>query len=161
LIERLIQQGLRQTEIAKVMGVTKSFISRVAAGQRALTLEHLARLEEKLKKPVALFLIESMARPDEPPQLAHERERIRQLMNRPEVVENDRALTPAEEKEADALHQGIKGDLAAIRSSVRPTKSRVIKLLQDEAGLSIAKARQVYEVQARFAAAHRAPLFGT
>lgn len=60
VIAMLIAQGLTQVAIARILGVTRSYISRVSGGQRCLTLQHLATLEEKLGRSIPLMLIESI-----------------------------------------------------------------------------------------------------
>ncbi len=44
-------------EIGALMGLKESFISRVRNGQRSLTLEHLARLEDALGKSLPAILV--------------------------------------------------------------------------------------------------------
>ena len=50
------------THIAKLLGVTKSYVSRVKAGKRSLTLDHLAVLEMELGRSVPLMLMETIPR---------------------------------------------------------------------------------------------------
>jgi len=61
-IALLIGQGRSLTDIARMLGVTKSYISRVNSGQRALTLEHLAALQEKTGQPIPLLVLNAMPR---------------------------------------------------------------------------------------------------
>ena len=62
VIDLLIERGMNVTRIASLLAVSKSYISRVKAGKRSLTLDHLAVLERKLGSPVALLLMESIPR---------------------------------------------------------------------------------------------------
>lgn len=55
-IELLESRGMTQTEIAKFLLVSKSFISRVKAGTRSFTLQHLADVSLKFDEPLALLL---------------------------------------------------------------------------------------------------------
>jgi transcriptional regulator with XRE-family HTH domain len=59
LIEWLKQQGKSQKDVAVLLGVSESFISRVASGHRSLTVDHLAELEDRLKLPLPVLLLES------------------------------------------------------------------------------------------------------
>jgi len=54
--------GMTLTEIAKMLGVTKSYVSRVNAGQRSFTLEHLAKLQRKTGRPIPLLAMQAMSR---------------------------------------------------------------------------------------------------
>jgi len=177
LIRQLVKDGHNQTEIADMLGVTKSYISRVAAGQRALTLEHLATLERALGKPMALLLLEGTADPSDTPERIRERERIRKLLNRPVCAGKDEPLPAEEQGEVDRLSAeldrklGVRSRAASSKKArtvllprakaTRVNKLRVIKLLQREAGLPPAAARRAYEVQAKFAAGQGLRLFGT
>jgi transcriptional regulator with XRE-family HTH domain len=170
LIRQIAHQGRTQTEIAVMLGVTKSFVSRVATGQRALTIEHLAKLEQALGKPVALLLMEGAT--DDGPQ--RERQRLRGLLRRPGGAAEDRPLTAREQNEAQKLSEQIDRRLARLsrqgasilsasrRVSDAPgiSKVRVIGLLKRQAGLSPTAARRVYEVQAQFAEKRGLVLFG-
>jgi transcriptional regulator with XRE-family HTH domain len=69
VIEYLISQGSSLAQIASVLGVTKSFISRVRSRQRSLTLDHLAMLEDFAGRPLPLLLIEATPELDVPPNL--------------------------------------------------------------------------------------------
>lgn len=51
------QMSLR--EIGEVVGLSESFVSRVANGQRRFTLEHLDRFEQALGQPLPLLLLEA------------------------------------------------------------------------------------------------------
>jgi transcriptional regulator with XRE-family HTH domain len=177
LIRQLVKGGRKQIQIAGMLQVTKSFISRVAAGQRALTLEHLAMLERVLGKPIALLVLEGTARVDDAPERVGERERIRKLLVRPTCAGEEKPLSAAEQAEVDKLNDEIDARLSALsaqggspranaarprnRGATRVTKLQVVNLLQQKAGLSKAAARRAYQVQIEFAANRGLALFGT
>ena len=56
----LVSRGMTLTQIAGLLGVTKSYISRVKAGTRSFTLDHLAQLEREVSEPLPLLLIRSI-----------------------------------------------------------------------------------------------------
>jgi len=58
IIQHLVDQGITVTQIAKWIGSSKSFVSRVKSGQKALTIARLVRLEEGLKRPLPLLYME-------------------------------------------------------------------------------------------------------
>lgn len=68
-IALLCDRGLNLTQIAQLLGVTKSYISRVRAGTRSLTLDHLADLQLKLGEPIPLLLVNATPLSTVPPQL--------------------------------------------------------------------------------------------
>jgi transcriptional regulator with XRE-family HTH domain len=60
IIRTLVKRGYTLTGIASATGVTKSYISRVNAGTRGLTLEHLAKLEIAVGEPLPWLWLESI-----------------------------------------------------------------------------------------------------
>jgi predicted transcriptional regulator len=60
IIRLLTGRGMNLTQIAQILGVTKSYISRVNAGDRGLTLDHIAELQRKTCLPIPLMLMESI-----------------------------------------------------------------------------------------------------
>jgi transcriptional regulator with XRE-family HTH domain len=60
VVNLLVKQGMTLTRIANMLGVTKSYISRVKAGQRSLTLDHIGVLGEQTDQPLAFLLLKSM-----------------------------------------------------------------------------------------------------
>lgn len=60
IVNLLVDRGMNLTEIAELIGVTKSFISRVKSGQRSLTLDHLARFERALGEPIPWLLMRAI-----------------------------------------------------------------------------------------------------
>lgn len=61
-IRVLVDRGFSLTEIAKMLGVSKSYISRVKMGSRSFTLDHLERLQEKCGEQIPLLILESVPR---------------------------------------------------------------------------------------------------
>lgn len=174
LIRQLVASGRTQTQIANMLAVTKSFISRVSAGQRALTIEHLSRLEQMLGKPIALFLLEAAPTPADSPELVREREKLRSLLQHSAQTGDDKPLPAAEQSEVDQLSRNLDMQLKMLARAASPRhsapsqakapivrRSQVVRLLQREAGLSLAAARRAYQAQAKFAASRGLALFGT
>jgi transcriptional regulator with XRE-family HTH domain len=50
------------TEIAKILAVSKSYISRVKAGTRKFTLDHMSILEDALGASLPVLLVEAIPR---------------------------------------------------------------------------------------------------
>jgi hypothetical protein len=59
VIEFLVKGGITLTAIAATTGVTKSFLSRVKAGSRGLTIDHLVALESMVGEPLPLLLLKA------------------------------------------------------------------------------------------------------
>ena len=57
IIEFLVKRGMTLTSIAKAIGVTKSFLSRVKARSRSLTIDHLVAIEAVVGEPLPLLLL--------------------------------------------------------------------------------------------------------
>ena len=62
VVNLLVARGMTLTEIASLLGVTKSYISRVKAGTRKFTLDHIAILEDKLDASLPVLLVEAVPR---------------------------------------------------------------------------------------------------
>jgi hypothetical protein len=60
IINLLIERGSTPAEIAKTLGATKSFVSRVKSGSRSLTLEHLHALEVEHGEPMPWLLMDAI-----------------------------------------------------------------------------------------------------
>lgn len=56
------QRGMSLRAIGELVGLSESFISRVARGERHLTDEHLARFETALGEPLAVLLLDAVDR---------------------------------------------------------------------------------------------------
>src|SRR6267142_2060453 len=57
IIEYLRAAGYSQVKIARMLGVSESYISLVRARERSLTLDHIERLSDMLSMPIgALFI---------------------------------------------------------------------------------------------------------
>jgi transcriptional regulator with XRE-family HTH domain len=59
VVRMLVERGMTLTSIARTLGVTKSYVSRVNAGTRSLTLNHLVDLERELHMPLPLMFMEA------------------------------------------------------------------------------------------------------
>ena len=59
LVDLLRQRGRTLKQIAEILELSESFMSRVSRGERSLTLEHLTRLEDELGEPLPLLLLEA------------------------------------------------------------------------------------------------------
>ncbi len=71
IVNLLITRGMTASEIAGTLDVTKSFISRVKAGTRNFTLNHLATLEDFVGESLPLLLIEAIPQELIAPQHRH------------------------------------------------------------------------------------------
>ena len=80
VVTLLIERGYTLTRIAGLLDVTKSFISRVKAGTRSFTLEHLAVLERELGEPIPWLLIDSIPAESVSPELRPLYEMTRKLL---------------------------------------------------------------------------------
>jgi len=59
IVEMLLGRGITAARLSEMLEVTKSFISRVKSGERSLTLEHLAKLEDAVGQPMPYLLVQS------------------------------------------------------------------------------------------------------
>ena len=62
VVNLMVDRGMNLTEIARILGVTKSYISRVKTGTRKFTLDHLALLESALGASLPVLLVEAVPR---------------------------------------------------------------------------------------------------
>lgn len=156
-----MDQGHNQNRIAELLNVTKSFISRVASGQRALTIEHLAMLEHALGKSMAALVLDASA--DTP-----EKRRITRLLERPADWPSDATLTAQEQAATERLVGDAEDKLDAMIGPEAPkqmapprtsARRQVIDLLCRQAGLSKKAAQLAYDAEARFAAANGLAFF--
>lgn len=70
----LAERQLSQEELAEILEVSASFISRVRAGKRAFTLDHLQAIEERLEMPLGAVLLATMRKTPRNKKLAKARE---------------------------------------------------------------------------------------
>jgi transcriptional regulator with XRE-family HTH domain len=68
------ERKLSQEELAEILEVSASFISRVRAGKRAFTLDHLQAIEERLGMPLGAVLLATMKKLPRDRKLAKARE---------------------------------------------------------------------------------------
>ena len=80
IVKYLQAQGLTLRRIAEAIGLSESFISRVANKKRSLTIEHLLRLQEAIDKPLPLLLLEATSRDSVPQPLAPLYEKAREVL---------------------------------------------------------------------------------
>ncbi len=80
LVRCLQSQGMTLQQIADTMGLSESFISRVANKKRSLTIEHLLRLQEAVDKPLPLLLLEATSQDSVPQPLASLYEKARAVL---------------------------------------------------------------------------------
>lgn len=62
-INILEKRGLNLTQIAELLEVSKSFISRVKAGERSFTLQHIGHIGRKVDKDLPWLLFTTMIDP--------------------------------------------------------------------------------------------------
>lgn len=60
LVTYLRGQGKTLREIGDVIGLSESFVSRVANGERSLTIDHLAAFERELGEPLPALVLQAM-----------------------------------------------------------------------------------------------------
>jgi len=80
LVKYLQSQGMTLRQIADTMGLSESFISRVAHKKRSFTIEHLLRLQEAIDKPLPLLLLEATSQDSVPQPLAPLYEKAREVL---------------------------------------------------------------------------------
>jgi transcriptional regulator with XRE-family HTH domain len=80
VVNLLVDRGMTLTEIAGILGVTKSYISRVKAGTRKFTLDHLSLLEDALDVSLPVLLVEAIPRDLVKPELRRLHEMTLQLL---------------------------------------------------------------------------------
>lgn len=69
VVRLLCDRGMNLTEIAELLGVTRSYISRVKNGTRSFTLDHLVTLQRKTGQPLPLLLLQATPASDIPKEL--------------------------------------------------------------------------------------------
>lgn len=80
VVRHLQSQGMTLRQIGESMGLSESFISRVAHRKRSLTIEHLLRLQEATGTPLPLLLLEATAQDSIPESLAPLYEKAREVL---------------------------------------------------------------------------------
>ncbi len=80
LVKYLQAQGMTLRRIGDALGLSESFISRVAHKKRGLTIEHLLRLQEAIDKPLPLLLLEATSQDSVPAPLAPLYEKAREVL---------------------------------------------------------------------------------
>jgi transcriptional regulator with XRE-family HTH domain len=80
VVRHLQAQGMTLRQIGESMGLSESFISRVASRKRSLTIEHLLRLQDATGKPLPLLLLEATADDSLPESMAPLYEKAREVL---------------------------------------------------------------------------------
>ena len=80
VVNLMVDRGMTLTDIAKILGVTKSYISRVKAGTRKFTLDHMALLENALGASLPVLLVEAIPRDLVKPELRRLRDMTLELL---------------------------------------------------------------------------------
>lgn len=62
IVNLFVDRGMTITQLAKHLGVTKSYVSRVKSGARSFTIDHLEKLEHAVGAPLPLLLIQAIPR---------------------------------------------------------------------------------------------------
>jgi transcriptional regulator with XRE-family HTH domain len=75
-------EGLSKKEIGDAMGLCRSYISLVKNRQRSLTLDRLKRLEEYLRRPLPLLLIQAMETEAVPHELKSQYALLRRILRK-------------------------------------------------------------------------------
>lgn len=60
LVAHLRRDGKSLRQIGEMVGLSESFVSRVAKGERSFTIEHLALFEEALGEPLPALIMQAM-----------------------------------------------------------------------------------------------------
>ena len=69
VVDLLAKRGMTLTAIAKMLGLSTSYISRVRAGARSFTLDHLTRIEREIGESLPSLLLEATPLSSVPPHL--------------------------------------------------------------------------------------------
>jgi transcriptional regulator with XRE-family HTH domain len=81
VIDLLIKRGMTASTIAELIGVSKSFISRIRSRSRSLTIDHLVALEAAVGEPLPLLLLEATPLKSVPPELRPLYKSTRQVLS--------------------------------------------------------------------------------
>jgi transcriptional regulator with XRE-family HTH domain len=80
LVAYLRQQGKNLREIGELVGLSESFVSRVANGQRSFTIDHLALFEQSVGEPLPALILQAMWARDPRPEQQSEFDAALQLL---------------------------------------------------------------------------------
>jgi len=75
-----LHQGKKQSDVAKILGVTEGYISLVKSRERALTLDHIELLAVALDMPLGEMLIQATERPNAPKKVRAGMDRIAHII---------------------------------------------------------------------------------
>ena len=73
-------KGLSLAEIGELMGVDKTFVSKVLHGEHSLTLKRLRQLEKAIRMPLPLLLLEAVKSYSIPKELNAEYEALKSVL---------------------------------------------------------------------------------
>lgn len=94
LIDSLRGQGMTMREIGELIGVSESYISRVASGENNLTIDHLVALERALRRPLPLLLLEACRNQNVPAALKSHYDRLIAVLSESGDIEEPEADPP-------------------------------------------------------------------
>ncbi|NOT02708.1 MAG: helix-turn-helix transcriptional regulator [Phycisphaerales bacterium] len=80
LVDYLREQGRTLHDIGDMIGLSESFISRVANGHRGFTIDHLEAFERNLGQPLAALLVEARWRNSIPEEMRGKYEEVLTLL---------------------------------------------------------------------------------
>ncbi len=105
LVHHLQRKGMTLKTVGEMIGVSESFISRVANGHRSFTLEHLAEFERKLGEPLPILLLEVTCRNSVPADKKEMFEEAMQLLRSSARLREGLSATSAAQDQ-DETHPG-------------------------------------------------------
>ena len=119
IVRYLQDQGKTRQEIAELLDLGQSFISRVANQERHLTIEHLVKLEERFGQPLPLLLLEAIPAESIPTELKQAYQALVRVLRAPvhHVTPQDSSAPTACERNTRTL----KGKAGRTRKSGGPT----------------------------------------
>ena len=89
IITYLCMQGYSQKQIGDALGLSKTFISRVARQERSFTIEHLLKLEKKMGKPLPLLFLQAVSKEKLPAKIRPFYEKTLKLIEKAEEVNRE------------------------------------------------------------------------
>src|SRR5438034_9502498 len=69
VVNLLVERGMTLSGIARLLRVSKSYISRVKSGSRNFTLDHLARIEREIDQSIPVLMVQAIPRNSLEPEL--------------------------------------------------------------------------------------------
>jgi transcriptional regulator with XRE-family HTH domain len=112
LVEYFREQGRTLRDIGELVGLSESFISRVANGHRSFTIDHLEEFERRLGQPLAALLLDARWRSSIP---AERREQFEEVLTMLRDLAGLRAGLGVD-RDADEKQNGTGDRVRAARS---------------------------------------------